>query len=99
MKTFRDYLIYYNNKDVAPFVKVINEHIKFVMAKSIDMFKDGMTLPGLTLKLLFENVGQDTLPYVLFSEADKDVHELVRSNLVKGPSIIFHRHHKSGAQE
>ena len=96
MKTFRDYLIYYNNKDVAPFVKAINEHIKFFMAKSIDMFKDGMTLPGLTLKLLFEKVGQNTLPYVLFSEADKNVHELVRSNLVGGPIIIIHRHHKSG---
>ena len=96
MKTFRDYLIYCNNKDVAPFVKAINKHMKFFMAKSIDMFKDGMTLPGLTFKLLFEKLGQDTLPYVLFSEADKDVHELVRSNLVGGPSIIFHRHHKSG---
>ena len=96
MKTFRDYLIYYNNKDVAPFDKAINEHIKLFMAKSIDIFKDDMTLPGLTLKLLFEKVGQNTLPYVLFSEADKDVHELVRSNLVRGPSIFFHRHHKSG---
>ena len=96
MKTFRVCLIYYNNKDVAPFVKAINEHMKFFMVKSIDMFKDGMTLLGLTLKLLFEEVSQDTLPpYMLFSEADKDVHELVRSNLVLGPSIIFHRHHKS----
>ena len=34
---------------------------------------------------------------MLFSEADKDVHKLVRSNLVGGPSIIFHRHHKSGS--
>ena len=97
MKTFRDYLIYYNNKDVAPFVKAINEHMKFFIGKGIDMFKDGMTLPGLTLKLLFEKGAVDTIPYVLFSEADKDVHELVRSNLVGGPSIIFHRHHKSGS--
>ena len=35
------------------------------------MFKDGMTLPGLTLKLLFEKGAVDTIPYVLFSEADK----------------------------
>ena len=48
MQTFRDYLIYYNNKDVAPFVKAINEHMKFFMAKNIDMFTDGMTLPGHT---------------------------------------------------
>ena len=87
MKTFRDYLIFYNNKDVVPFVKAINEHMKFFIGKGIDMFKDGMTLPGLTLKLLFEKGSVDTIPYVLFSEADKD----------GGPSIIFHRHHKSGS--
>ena len=97
MKTFRDYLIYYNNKDVAPFVKAVNEHMTFFIRKGIDMFKDGITLPGLTLKLLFEKVSVDTLPHVLFSEPDKDVHELVRTNLVGGPSIIFHRHHKSGS--
>ena len=62
MKIFRDYLIYYNNKDVAPFVKAINEHMKFFIGKGIDMFKDGMTLPGLTLKLLFEKVSVDTIP-------------------------------------
>ena len=47
MKTFRDYHIYYNNKDVAPFIKAINKHVKFFIGKGIDMFKDGMTLPGL----------------------------------------------------
>ena len=75
-ENFQGLFIYYNNKDVAPFVKAINEHMKFVIGKAIDMFKDGMTLPGLTLKLLFEKVSVDTIPYVLFSEADKDVHEL-----------------------
>ena len=49
MKTFRDYLIYYNNKDVSPFVKAINEHIQFFIGKGIEMFKDGMTL---TVKII-----------------------------------------------
>ena len=53
------------------------------------MLKDRMTLPGLTLKALFEEVSQETLHYVLFSEAEQDVHALVRENLV------FHRHHKT----
>ena len=85
MKTFRDYLICYNNKDVAPFVKSVKELMNFFIGKGIDMFKNGMTLPGLTPKLFFEKVSVDTLPYVLFSEADKDVHKLVRTNLVGGP--------------
>ena len=65
-------------------------------SKGIDMFKDGMTLPGLTLKVLFEEVSEQSLPYVLFSEADKNVHTFLRDNMVGGPSITFHRHHKTG---
>ena len=94
MRTFRDYLIHYNNKDVVPFVKAIKEHSKFFIERGIDMFKDGLTLPGLTLKFLFQNT-QDKTPYVLFGPKDKDIHDLVRKNLVGGPSIIFHRHHVS----
>ena len=96
MKTFRDYLVHYNNKDVAPFVKAINQHMKFFSERGIDMFKDGLTLPGLTLKFLFSNMQTGSLPYVLFSESERNIHDLVRANLVGGPSIIFHRHHKIG---
>jgi G:T-mismatch repair DNA endonuclease (very short patch repair protein) len=96
MKIFQDYLIYYNNKDVAPFVHAISEHAKFFIERGIDMFKDGSTLPGLTLNFLFKNVDTHATPYVLFSKKESDIHALVRKNLVGGPSIIFHRHHMSG---
>ena len=56
--------------------------MQFFYSKSTDMFKDEMTLPGQTLKVIFEEVSQHTLPYVLFSKAEKDVHALVRKNLV-----------------
>ena len=96
MKTMRDYLVYYNNLDVAPFVRAIHEHTKFFTDRGVDMFKDGLTLPGLTLKFLFNNTKSTTSPYILFSQKEEDIHKLVRKNLVGGPAIIFHRHHCSG---
>jgi G:T-mismatch repair DNA endonuclease (very short patch repair protein) len=99
MVTFKDYLIHYNNLDVAPFVKAIKAHSKFFIDKSVDMFKDGLTLPGLTLKFLFQNSCKTATPYVLFSKREQDLHNLVRKNLVGGPSIIFHRHHLSGVSK
>ena len=93
MVTFRDYLIHYNNLDVAPFVRAINTHATFFNERNVDMFKDGVSLPGLTLKFLFQN---NTTPYVLFCQRDKDIHTLLRQNLVGGPSIIFHRRHLKG---
>ena len=96
MHSMKDYLIYYNNLDVAPFVKAINVHSKFFTDRGVDMFKDGLTLPGLTLKFLFENTSVNTTPYTLFNNRDSAIHHLLRKNLVGGPSIIFHRHHSSG---
>lgn len=95
MKTFKDFLIYYNNSDVKPFILALNNHAKFFKQRNIDMFKDGITLPGLTLRFLFQKVNLEA-PYVLFNKRDKHLHELVQNNLVGGPSIIFHRHHESG---
>jgi hypothetical protein len=96
MKTMQDYLIYYNNLDVEPFVRAINKHTQFFTERGVDMFKDGLTLPGLTLKFLFNNTNANAMPYVLFSQKEQDIHQLVRKNLVGGPSIVFHRQHCSG---
>ena len=97
METMKDYLIFYNTQDVEPFVRAIEKHRAFFTARQIDMFKDGSTLPGLTLRFLFDRLdSENTVPYVLYSTVDQDIHELVRRNLVGGPSIIFHRHHKAG---
>lgn len=93
METFRDYLIHYNNSDVKPFVSALNNHCSFFTARGIDMFKDGITLPGLTLRFLFQKVDQN-VPYVLFNQRASKLHDLLQNQLVGGPAIIFHRHHE-----
>ena len=95
MQLFRDYRVYYNNKYVEPFVEALNNHTHFFKEHGIDMFKDSISLPGLTLLFLFHN--NDT-PYILFNQSDAKLHSLLQTKLVEGPSIIFHRFHTESRQ-
>ncbi|XP_078601001.1 uncharacterized protein LOC144876010 [Branchiostoma floridae x Branchiostoma japonicum] len=93
MTTMRDFLIWYNNKDVSPMVEAVQKMTEFYQDKGIDMFKDGISVPGLTLKYLFMNLPRDTYFTVPDNE---DVYRLYKDNIVGGPSIIFHRYHEKG---
>ena len=83
-------MIWYNNLDVVPFLEVIEKMREFWKDRSIDIFKDGVIVPGLTMKCLFLNV-TDTY-FSLFSEKDKDLSHTTKDNSVSGPSIIFNRY-------
>lgn len=54
MKTFKDFLEWYNNLDVLPFVEAIEKMKEFYKLKRLDIFKDGVSLPGLVLKYLIK---------------------------------------------
>ncbi len=97
MKTFQDYLVWYNNLDVVPFLEALEKQFTFYKNElKVDMFKDGISVPGLTLKYLFQTLDHKQDHFVLFNERDKDVHKMVKENLVGGPSIIFHCYHEVG---
>ena len=95
MTTMRDYLIWYNNRDVTPFLEAIAKQFTFYCDRGIDMFKDGISVPGLSLLYLFSNLPKDTF-FTVFNNTNKDAHKLVRDNIVGGPAIIFHRYHEKG---
>ena len=61
--------------------------------RGIDMFKDGISIPGLTMRYLFQDL--DT-PFALTDGRNEDLYWLIKSNIVGGPSIIFHRYHEAG---
>ncbi|KAJ8048248.1 hypothetical protein HOLleu_00491 [Holothuria leucospilota] len=92
METFRDFLIWYNNKDVVPFLEALDKMFDFYKSKDIDMFKQGISVPGLTLRYLFKDIKNDF--FCLFPNAHHDLYHLFRDNIVGGPSIIFHRYHE-----
>ena len=92
MKTMRDFLVWYNNRDVMPFLQAIDKQFAFYQQHNIDMFKDGISVPGLTLLYLFKDLPLKTY-FTVFIKTNSDLHQLVKNNIVGGPAIIFHRYH------
>ena len=95
MTTLRDFLVWYNNRDVVPFLQAIDRQFDFYQQRGIDMFKQGISVPGLTLLYLFNDLPEKTY-FTIFNDKNKDLHDLVKDNICGGPSIIFHRYHEKG---
>jgi hypothetical protein len=89
MKTMKDYLEYYNNLDVIPFIQAVEQMKKFYQSKKLDIFKDGVSLPGLVLKYLMKSTDAK---FSLFAQEDKDLYDMLKGGIVGGPSIIFKRY-------
>ena len=68
MKTFKDFLEWYNNLDVLPFIEAVEKMKTFYKLKRLDIFKDGVSLPGLVLKYLMKSTDSE---FYLFDEKDK----------------------------
>ena len=59
------------------------------------MFKNGVSVPGLTMRYLFSQLHHSTY-FSLFNEKNKDLYYLFKENNCGGLSIIFHRYHEKG---
>ena len=94
MITFKDFLVWYNNLDVVPFLDAVEKMSQFWQERKINMLKDGISAPGLTLKFLFSFLENQTY-FSLFDQANSVLYHLIKDN-TGGPSIIFHRYHKAG---
>ena len=95
MTSMRDFLMWYNDLDVQPFLVALENLFKFYTTLKIDMFKDAQSVPGVTLKYLFSTLGPDVF-FTLFNQKDKHLYYKMRESIVGGPSIIFHRYHEKG---
>ncbi|KAG4043780.1 hypothetical protein PC123_g20757 [Phytophthora cactorum] len=54
MKSIKDLLIWYNNLDVVPFIKAIKAQRELFKRFDLDMFADGVSLPGLSEKIMYQ---------------------------------------------
>ena len=52
MQTFGDWLEYYNNLDVAPFLEALQKMKEFYTTLGIDILKDAVSLPGVSEKYI-----------------------------------------------
>ena len=93
MTTFADFVRYYNNADVIGFVEAVDKMITNERENNeLDMFKESVSLPGLTQKYLFKRLSPESGEYFVgFAEEHKRLAKLMRENITGGPSIIFHR--------
>ncbi|XP_038054119.1 uncharacterized protein LOC119726483 [Patiria miniata] len=94
MTTLRDFLMWYNNLDVVPFLDAIHKMFEFYKERQMDMFKSAISVPGLSLQYLFLTLPQPDVHFSLIDEANKDVYYAIKANIVGGPSIVFHRYHE-----
>ena len=88
MKCSKDFLMWYNNKDVIPTLEEMQKMIEFYHQKEIDMLKLVCTLPNLANICLHKSTDSKFYP---FTESDKDLFEKIREDMVGGPSIVFTR--------
>ena len=88
MGSFKDFLRWYNNKDVVPTLEAMQKMIAFYHDKDIGMLKLGCTLPNLANICLHKSTDANFYP---FTEGDKDLLEKIREGVVGGPSIVFTR--------
>ena len=87
MSSFKDFLRWYDNKDVVPTLEAMQKMIAFYHDKNIDMLELGCTLPNLANICLHKSTDANFYP---FREGDKDLLEKIRED-VGGPSIVFTR--------
>jgi len=75
MSPLKDFLIWYNNKDVTPFIQALQAQIDMYSRLNIDLLKDGISVPDITLKYLFQTLPPDTY-FSLCNEKQKEIHTL-----------------------
>ena len=96
MQTFADWLLYYNNLDIAPRLEALEKMRAFYTEKGIDILKDAVSLPGVSLHYLLRGTierGAD-----LYSPC-KEAYGLLKNAMVGGLSIVFTRYHEAGVTQ
>ena len=80
----------YNNMDVKPAVEATKKLSGFFQSLNLDIHKDGISIPGLTLKYLWQ-MKENQCEFQLF-KGNEELYQKYRDNLVGGPSIVFHHY-------
>ena len=93
MKTFKDWLKYYNNLDVAPGLEALQKMKNFYIEKGIDIMKDAVSIPGVSLHYLLK--GAIERKAELYAPR-KEAYEMLKGAVVGGPSLVFTRYHEAG---
>lgn len=91
MKKFSDWLEYYNNLDVIPFLEALEKMRDFYTQYEIDIFKDALSLPGVSMKYVIRTSESE----LLYAPNLED-YQMLKDSVTGGPSIVFTRYHEAG---
>ena len=86
MSTFRDFLGWYNNKDVVHTLEAMQKIMAFHHGKDIDMLKLGCTFLNMANICLHKSTDGK---FYRFTERDEDLFQKIRGGVVGGASIVF----------
>ena len=98
MKTFGDWLEYYNNLDVAPFLQALQKMKEFYTTLGVDIFKDAVSLPGVSQQYILRKTLKGRKGYKppeLYAP-NKEAYDMLKAAVVGGPSLVFTRKHVAG---
>ena len=88
MSSFKNFLRWYNSKDVVPNLEALPKMIGFYHNKDIDTLKLGCTLQTWPT---FAYTNLVIAKFYPFTGGDKDLLEKIREDGVGGPSVVFTR--------
>ena len=98
MQTFDDWLEYYNNLDVAPFLEALQKMKEFYTSLGVDIFKDAVSLPGVSQQYILRKTLQPRRGYKppeLYAP-NEEAYAMLKAAVVGGPSLVFTRKHVAG---
>ena len=98
MQTFGDWLEYYNNLDVAPFLEALQKMKEFYTSLGVDIFKDAVSLPGVSQQYILRKTLQPRKGYKppeLYAP-NAEAYAMLKAAVVGGPSLVFTRKHVAG---
>ena len=98
MRTFGDWLEYYNNLDVAPFLKALQKMKEFYTNLEVDIFKDAVSLPGVSKQYILRKTLKRRKGYnpPELYPPNKEAYDMLKAAVVGGPSLVFTRKHVVG---
>ena len=94
MTNLLDLLEWYNNLDVTSFVQAVIKQLHLFWTHfGVDLFKEAISLPGVSLKYC---MGLTDATFALYGKNDSWLYKELRESVVGGPSLIFSRYHEKG---
>ena len=88
MRTFTDWLHFYNNLDFEPFLEALESMRDSYRGLGIDILKDAVPLPGVSMKYRLRGTLNKRDALELYAPG-QEAYEILKGEVVGGPSLVL----------